>query len=159
MNLALQSSCYEWSCLWPRHHAQILSTKCCLTKTPHHHQWLTPCGDSVVSRTALCKCLDEARILCCSQTSEGSSDNSWVFDFVRKSTLYTGLPFAILSYLWECRQYTQLASFILKVTHFSATLFRCDVGNEDWRWFSIQESSTLHLQVAMYFLPIFVLLF
>lgn len=151
--------CYKLPCLWSRHHAQILSTKCCLTKNPHHHQWLTSCGDSLMSRIALCKCLDEARIWCCSQISEGSSDNSWVFDFIRRSTLHTGTPFAILLYLWECCQCTQLTSFILKVTQFSATLFRCDVGNEDWHWFSIQESSTLHIQVALCFLPISVLLF
>lgn len=103
-----------------------------------------------MSRITLCKCLDKPE--CCScltQVSEGSSDNSWVSDLIRRSPVFAGIPPATLLYLQECCQWTQLASFILKVTRFSATLYWCDIGSEDWHWFSIQESSILHIKVAI----------
>lgn len=86
---------------------------------------------------------------CLTQVSEGSSDNSWVFDLIRRSPLFAGIPLATLLYLQECCQCGQLASFILKVIRFSAILYQCDIGSEDWHWFSIQESSTLHIKVAI----------
>lgn len=86
---------------------------------------------------------------CLTQVPEGSSDNSWVFDLIGRSPLFAGIPPATLLYLQECYKCTQLASFILKVTRFPAILYRCDIGSEDWHWFSMQESSTLHIKVAI----------
>lgn len=86
---------------------------------------------------------------CLTQASERSFGNSWGFGPIRRPTLYAGVPPATPLYCQECCQCTQLASFILKVTHFVATLFRCDGGSEDWHRFSIQESSTLHIKATI----------
>lgn len=136
--------------------AQVLclgsQCRCCLTKKkPCPHHWPETGRNSMSCQGSLAASalIKPECCSCLTQVSEGSSDNSWVFDLIRRSPLFAGIPLATLLYLQECCQCGQLTSFILKVIRFSAILYQCDIGSEDWHWFSIQESSTLHIKVAI----------
>ena len=120
-------------------------------KKPCHHHWPETGRESMSCQGSLAASalIKPECCSCLTQVSEGSSDNSWVFDLIRRSPLFAGIPLVTLLYLQECCQCAQLASFILKVIRFSAILYQCDIGSEDWHWFSIQESSTLHIKVAI----------
>lgn len=133
--------------------AQVLclgsQCRCCLTKKTMPSSLARNCRNSMSCQgiTAASALIEPECCSCLTQVSEGSSDNSWVFDLIRRSPLFAGIPLATLLYL---RSVVSVGNSHPSYWRwFAAILYQCDIGSEDWHWFSIQESSTLYIKVAI----------